>query len=854
MADSSRYKLIVHEEGGTREIELGPEPAVIGRSGESTVQIDHSSISRKHSELRCSADGVEVRDLGSSNGTLVNGERVETQIVRAGDQIRFGQVRAEIVTPDASTPPDAGEIQLEEISIETPAGAESSDYVLVVLDGESQGERFPLEKRRLVLGRSGSCDIRLKGLGVSGTHAEIVWTQGSPVLRDLDSTNGVLQAGRRVNEVTLKDGLTLGIGKVGVRCEGPVEEIEIGADLDVEPTADTVAADETLQFRDLTDTTVPRRRKVGAVIGITILLVGLAAAAYFYFAPTSSKRIGRRLAGTVEAPKDSLLQSGFSAEEADIADLWPLDDPKSGGLSRSVAAKRLGRFGFALERSKEADPGSPTLAILRQSIPVDGRRRYTLEGWARCPEAGIEATLMIRFLDSAGEVVQQIFGSRIAADPDSGPGAYQHVDVSPTVPTGCGRAQVGLVVSGAEGTAFFDDIALRPSELKPRPLVHALDRFNVEFAPHGSWGLRIDRHWPLRCVEYFLTKQRARFFQESHTRPTGDGLVLKEGEAKFQGDMQGPDGADRPIDLTVQGTDLVTFTYQPRPGAGVEREGLRFFIRSEDLKRGILVSTGADVSAQAGPFSLEACHALVIGTGTRKIRVGFNPPLNADLEVEGSRVQVRVWRRHNASEAIAVRIDTSLTDLLARANTALARGREAMNDERFGDAYRHLNEVIRDFAVKKEDVDEAQRLILEVQARFREQFERLKKRADYAMFFKDLSEVNRVLADCIALQSTYRDTPVENEASSVVSKLEETSRMLRTQRIKDRARTLLLLARDAQERGDVRFAEEYYTEVIERFPGTAFESQAKTELEAMRKVASEVEKGVGKNDQGNQGS
>jgi len=854
MADSSRYKLIVHEESGTREIELGPEPVVIGRSGENTVQIDHSSISRRHSEIQSSPDGVEVRDLGSSNGTLVNGEKIDSRIVRPGDQIRFGQVRAEIVAAAESASPDAGEIELEEISIEAPAGAESSEYVLVVLDGESQGERYPLEKRRLVLGRSGSCDIRLKGLGVSGTHAEIVWTGGAPVLRDLDSTNGVLQAGRRVKEVTLKDGLTLGIGKVSVRCEGPVEEIEIGADLDVEPTDETVAADETLQFRDLTDTTVPRRRMVGAVIGLTILLVGLAAAAYFYFTPTSSKRLGRRLAGTVEAPKDSLLQSGFSAEEADIADLWPLDNPKSGGLSRSAAAKRLGRFGFALERSKEAGPGSPTIAVFREPIPVDGRRRYTLEGWARCPETGIEATLMIRFLDSTGEVVQEIFGPRIAADPDSGPGAYREVDVSPTVPTGCSRAQVGLVVSGGEGTAFFDDIALRPSELKVLPLVHALDRFNVEFAPHGSWGLRVDGNWPLRCVEYFLTKEGARFFQENHTRPTGDGLVLKEGEAKFQGDMQGPDGVDQPIALTVQGTDLVSFTYQPRPGGGVEREGLRFFIRSKDLKRGILASAGGEVSAQTGPFSREACHALVIGTGTRKIRIGFDPPLYAELEVNGSSVQVRVSRRHNASEAIVVRIDTSLTDLLARANTALARGREAMKDERFGDAYRHLNEVIRDFAVKKEDIDEAQRLILEVQSRFREQFERLQKRTEYAVFFKDLNEVNRVLADAIELKSTYRDTPVENEASGVVKKLEDKSRELQEQRIRDRARGFLLLARDAQARGDVEFAEEYYTEVIERFPGTAFASEAKTELEAMRKVASEVEKNVGKNEQKNQGS
>jgi hypothetical protein len=177
-----------------------------------------------------------------------------------------------------------------------------------------------------------------------------------------------------------------------------------------------------------------------------------------------------------------------------------------------------------------------------------------------------------------------------------------------------------------------------------------------------------------------------------------------------------------------------------------------------------------------------------------------------------------------------------------------------MNDERFGDAYRHLNEVIRDFAVKKEDIAEAQRLILQVQARFREQFDVLKKRAENAVFFNDLGEINRVLADSIELQRTYRDTPVESEAGSVVQTLEKTSRELRSKRIESTAGRFRLLARDAKERGDVQFAEEYYTDIIERFPETAFASQAKTELEEMRKVTSEVEKNAGKNEPKNQGS
>jgi predicted component of type VI protein secretion system len=67
--------------------------ARIGRSEESDVFLVDPSVSRTHAIVE--VDGIEpvVRDLGSTNGTFVNGERIEARPLRDGDELMFGNTR-----------------------------------------------------------------------------------------------------------------------------------------------------------------------------------------------------------------------------------------------------------------------------------------------------------------------------------------------------------------------------------------------------------------------------------------------------------------------------------------------------------------------------------------------------------------------------------------------------------------------------------------------------------------------------------------------------------------------------------------------------------------------------------------
>ncbi|MDW8373982.1 MAG: FHA domain-containing protein, partial [Planctomycetota bacterium] len=90
-----RALLTIHQEGAERTIELR-EAATVGRSLQAEIRIEEPTISRRHAELRFADERWWLRDLGSRNGTLRNGEPVTAIAVPLddGDRLQFGRLHA----------------------------------------------------------------------------------------------------------------------------------------------------------------------------------------------------------------------------------------------------------------------------------------------------------------------------------------------------------------------------------------------------------------------------------------------------------------------------------------------------------------------------------------------------------------------------------------------------------------------------------------------------------------------------------------------------------------------------------------------------------------------------------------
>jgi two-component system response regulator AtoC len=93
------FGVLILAPGGMRSFELHRSRiTIVGRVTTADICIDHPSISRSHANLWLEPDGVWLRDLGSRNGTTVNGTRLGEAGVRVGlgDQIGFGDVGAQL--------------------------------------------------------------------------------------------------------------------------------------------------------------------------------------------------------------------------------------------------------------------------------------------------------------------------------------------------------------------------------------------------------------------------------------------------------------------------------------------------------------------------------------------------------------------------------------------------------------------------------------------------------------------------------------------------------------------------------------------------------------------------------------
>jgi predicted component of type VI protein secretion system len=85
------------EKFGARVYEFVPEKTTVGRGDHNTLVIRDDSVSNAHCEILVNGPEVIVHDLGSANGTFVNGARVNGQSqVKDGQVVRFGSVEARL--------------------------------------------------------------------------------------------------------------------------------------------------------------------------------------------------------------------------------------------------------------------------------------------------------------------------------------------------------------------------------------------------------------------------------------------------------------------------------------------------------------------------------------------------------------------------------------------------------------------------------------------------------------------------------------------------------------------------------------------------------------------------------------
>jgi hypothetical protein len=135
------------------DIELLPGITVIGRSDSCQIVIEDPLISRRHACFVVDAQGVLVKDLGSMNGVLVNGVKVDgTRALAAGDRITIGKGEAELRVAPA-TRPQAGDFTRTQPRLTLSGALEAVD-----IGGPGSSDSEPTRKGSILAMLGGVAD------------------------------------------------------------------------------------------------------------------------------------------------------------------------------------------------------------------------------------------------------------------------------------------------------------------------------------------------------------------------------------------------------------------------------------------------------------------------------------------------------------------------------------------------------------------------------------------------------------------------------------------------------------------------------------------------------------------------
>ena len=99
-----RMKLVILEEGTRSHLKFEGDRIQIGRAIDNDIRLAGQLASRHHCRIEFNPEGAWIVDLGSSNGTQVNGEKVKRQLLRSGDVLGVGGAKLTVEESEESKP------------------------------------------------------------------------------------------------------------------------------------------------------------------------------------------------------------------------------------------------------------------------------------------------------------------------------------------------------------------------------------------------------------------------------------------------------------------------------------------------------------------------------------------------------------------------------------------------------------------------------------------------------------------------------------------------------------------------------------------------------------------------------
>ncbi len=209
-----------------REHPIRPGVNTVGREGD--IMLVDGKISRRHAQITSDNGSLILEDLGSTNGTKVDGAKVEPGdkvTLNGGETVSFGGIELKLAMPGTK-----GGNTTQIVSSNKTAAIAAAPRVEVPpakLIGE--GKEFPLKKGSNTFGRKADNDIQIADPYVSGKHGIVEISDDGLFVTDIGSTNGTMLNDAKLSPnmrtaITTEDVIRL--GSMEFRIEIDPEQIK----------------------------------------------------------------------------------------------------------------------------------------------------------------------------------------------------------------------------------------------------------------------------------------------------------------------------------------------------------------------------------------------------------------------------------------------------------------------------------------------------------------------------------------------------------------------------------------------------------------------------------------------------
>jgi pSer/pThr/pTyr-binding forkhead associated (FHA) protein len=666
-------RLIVKGSSGSKVVDLGDEAVTFGRTSDNTIPVDDVGASRKHAQVLFIGRGYEIVDLGSRNGTKVNGTKISRQVLKSGDVISIGAFDITFDDGTGAVADDGGSdgIEIEELDLGggTPpppsprgGGASSSSSaapgvcVLRILAGERQGLEVPLQGTRTTFGRRASNTVSFQDAAVSGVHCEITREAGGFVLRDLGSTNGTLVDGEPVVETVLHHNARIRVG--GQRIVFVDTSV---ADIESSLSVDDDAGEWGLMRGELDPAAAGRRRgRSGLLAASAVVLVAGGAAAYLVVNQKAAMPV-------VESVKENRIED-FSFEEG-VVRYFAADD--EGGPTAAIEGSvehPEGRSGVqCLGVSPGSGEGPARVVLAGEPFPVAPDTAYEI---SVAVGSGRGALLVTWLSSSRAGLVRESVSS-----PVDGDGSWPVSRAVVTAPAHASAARVELVAFGG-APATFDDVVFRRGE-GAAPVVTGAGGLSVRV--HDGGRIEVVRDGEILIMDGGLASSVDALPEEllgaaldAPPSSSGGGLTATgrlggEGAATFSTQVNVTESGARIVSVAKSGAGFFTFTVPAATARGgvtvvLERTatvlGEQERMEQEGVRK-IILGGGTGV---AKPFLLSADPAtagwkLTMARVARGLRISLAPAAGAAPESAAVMVEVDLAREGDAARALLAKAD-----------------------------------------------------------------------------------------------------------------------------------------------------------------------------------------------------